>query len=121
MTIWKLVPPVRQRSAAVAEASSGLSGRIVDSYTNIQSVKLFARAEREDGFVLEGFRTHLDAFLTFARTMAGLMVSLTSHEQRPHRLGLRARRLSVEPRLDLASGPSPSPPRWCSASTRCRA
>ncbi len=78
VTIWKLVPPVRQRSAAVAEASSGLSGRIVDSYTNIQSVKLFARAEREDGFVLEGFRTHLDAFLTFARTMAGLMVSLST-------------------------------------------
>ncbi len=78
LTIWKLVPPVRQRSAAVAEASSGLSGRIVDSYTNIQSVKLFARAEREDGFVLEGFRTHIDAFLNFARTMATLMVSLTS-------------------------------------------
>ena len=76
LTIWKLVPPVRQRSAAVAEANSGLSGRIVDSYTNIQSVKLFARAEREDGFVLEGFRTHIDAFLSFARTMAGLMVSL---------------------------------------------
>ncbi len=78
VTIWKLVPPVRQRSAAVAEASSGLSGRIVDSYTNIQSVKLFARAEREDGFVLEGFRTHIEAFLAFARTMAALMVSLTS-------------------------------------------
>ncbi len=78
LTIWKLVPPVRQRSAAVAEASSGLSGRIVDSYTNIQSVKLFARAEREDGFVLEGFRIHIEAFLDFARTMAGLMVSLTT-------------------------------------------
>jgi ATP-binding cassette subfamily B multidrug efflux pump len=78
LTIWKLVPPVRQRSAAMAEASSGLSGRIVDSYTNIQSVKLFARAEREDGFVLEGFRTHIEAFLNFARTMAGLMVSLST-------------------------------------------
>ena len=78
LTIWKLVPPVRQRSAAVAEASSGLSGRIVDSYTNIQSVKLFARAEREDGFVLDGFRIHIEAFLNFARTMAGLMVSLST-------------------------------------------
>ena len=78
VTIWRLVPPVRQRSAAVAEASSGLSGRIVDSYTNIQSVKLFARAEREDGFVLEGFRIHIEAFLNFARTMATLMVSLST-------------------------------------------
>jgi ATP-binding cassette subfamily B multidrug efflux pump len=78
VTIWRLVPPVRQRSAAVAEASSSLSGRIVDSYTNVQSVKLFGRAEREDSFVLEGFRTHLDAFLNFARTMATLMVSLST-------------------------------------------
>ena len=78
VTIWKLVPPVRQRSAAVAEASSGLSGRIVDSYTNIQSVKLFAPAEREDAFVLAGFRNHLNAFLDFARTMATLMVSLST-------------------------------------------
>ena len=78
VTIWRLVPQVRQRSAAVAEASSGLSGRIVDSYTNIQSVKLFASAKREDGFVLDGFRTHIDAFLNFARTMATLMVSLST-------------------------------------------
>jgi ATP-binding cassette subfamily B multidrug efflux pump len=78
VTIWKLVPPVRQRSAAVAEAASGLSGRIVDSYTNIQSVKLFAHARREDDFVLRGFRTHIDAFLDFARTMATMMVTLNS-------------------------------------------
>ncbi len=76
--IWKLVPPVRIRSAAMSEAASGLSGRIVDSYTNIQSVKLFAHAEREDAFVLKGFERHLAAFLDFARTMASLMVSLST-------------------------------------------
>ena len=56
------MPPVRDRSAALSEASSGLSGRIVDSYTNIQSVKLFAHAEREDAFALRGFRRHIEAF-----------------------------------------------------------
>ena len=35
---------------------SALTGRIVDSYTNIQSVKLFAHAEREDGFAREACR-----------------------------------------------------------------
>jgi ATP-binding cassette subfamily B multidrug efflux pump len=78
IAIWKLVPSVRDRSAAVSEASSGLSGRIVDSYTNIQSVKLFAHAEREDAFALRGFHIHIDAFRAFARVMATLMVSLST-------------------------------------------
>jgi ATP-binding cassette subfamily B multidrug efflux pump len=78
VTIWKLVPSVRDRSAAVSEASSGLSGRIVDSYTNIQSVKLFAHAEREDAFALRGFHIHIEAFRAFARVMAALIVSLST-------------------------------------------
>ena len=77
LVIVYLVPPVRLRSAAVAEANSGLSGRIVDSYSNIQSVKLFAHAEREDAFAYEGFRNHLDAYRRFALTVANLQVTLT--------------------------------------------
>ena len=41
-------PQVRQLSEAQAEARSILTGRVVDSYTNILTVKLFAHAERED-------------------------------------------------------------------------
>ena len=40
----------RPRSIAMSEANSGLTGRVVDSFTNIQSVKLFAHAEREEAF-----------------------------------------------------------------------
>ena len=72
-----LVPQVRTRSAAVAEANSALSGRIVDGYSNIQSVKLFAHADREDAFAYEGFRMHLDAYRAFALTTANLQVWLT--------------------------------------------
>ena len=71
-----LVPQVRARSAAVAEANSALSGRIVDGYSNIQSVKLFAHADREDAFAYEGFRMHLDAYRAFALTLANLQVWL---------------------------------------------
>jgi len=78
VTIWRLVPSVRARSEHVSEANSGLSGRIVDSYTNIQSVKLFAHAEREDAFALHGFRTQITAFRDFARTMATMIVSLST-------------------------------------------
>lgn len=49
-----VVPRMRDRSRAASEQRSLLTGRIVDSYTNILSIKLFARAEREDGFVQEG-------------------------------------------------------------------
>ena len=55
------------RSAAVAEANSVLSGRIVDSYTNIQSVKLFAHADREDEFALEAFEQQIRRLPRFRR------------------------------------------------------
>jgi len=73
-----LVPPVRARSSEVSEASSGLSGRIVDGYSNIQSVKLFAHSEREEAFALEGFNRHLEAVQAFARTTGTMMVALTT-------------------------------------------
>jgi ATP-binding cassette subfamily B multidrug efflux pump len=49
-----LVPRLRDRSRAASEQRSGLTGRIVDSYTNIFTAKLFARAADEDDFIREG-------------------------------------------------------------------
>ena len=40
------VPRMRDRSKEMSEARSMLTGRIVDTYTNILTVKLFARAQR---------------------------------------------------------------------------
>lgn len=48
-----LVPRLRDRSRAASEARSLLTGRVVDSYTNVLLVKLFARARDEDAFVRE--------------------------------------------------------------------
>lgn len=39
------VPRLRQRAGAVAAAQSKLTGRIVDAYTNIYALKLFARTD----------------------------------------------------------------------------
>jgi ATP-binding cassette, subfamily B, multidrug efflux pump len=50
-----LVPRIRQRSTDASEARSMLLGRIVDSYTNILTVKLFAHAEREDAYARAAF------------------------------------------------------------------
>ncbi len=76
-TIWFLVPPVRARSAEVAEANSSLSGRVVDSFTNIQAVKLFSNSERADAFVLEGFERQLAAMQRLIRAIMNMTVSLT--------------------------------------------
>ncbi len=42
---------LRDRSPAVSKVCSALTGRLVDSDTNILTVNLFARADDEDSFV----------------------------------------------------------------------
>ncbi|UFN51262.1 ABC transporter ATP-binding protein/permease [Roseomonas sp. OT10] len=49
-----IVPRLRDRARKASESRSLLTGRVVDSYTNILTVKLFARAADEDAFVREG-------------------------------------------------------------------
>jgi ATP-binding cassette subfamily B multidrug efflux pump len=56
------VPRLRDRSRLVSEVRSGLTGRVVDSYTNILTVKLFARARDEDQFVRDSVAEHTEAF-----------------------------------------------------------
>ncbi|BAT58943.1 putative multidrug export ATP-binding/permease protein [Variibacter gotjawalensis] len=56
------VPRMRDRSKNVSEARSMLTGRIVDTYTNILTVKLFARARNEDRYVRDAIGEHTNAF-----------------------------------------------------------
>ncbi len=55
------VPRLRNRSQRMSAARSQLSGRVVDSYTNIQTVKLFARPRDEDAFVSEAMEEMTEA------------------------------------------------------------
>ncbi|MGD1877471.1 MAG: ABC transporter ATP-binding protein [Kiloniellaceae bacterium] len=75
--IYYMVPPVRRKSAAVSESNSALTGRIVDSYTNIQSVKLFAHAEREEAFVAEVIDRHTLNLRQLMRAIFLMTVTLT--------------------------------------------
>jgi len=72
------VPRMRDRSKDMSEVRSLLTGRIVDSYTNILTVKLFARAWQEDAYVREALDQHTDKFHTSLRlnTLFGLTLSL---------------------------------------------
>ena len=53
------VPKLGKISAEQADARSNMTGRIVDSYTNIQTVKLFSHSLREAEFAHEGMDTFL--------------------------------------------------------------
>src|SRR5882724_9299454 len=71
------VPRMRDRSKSVSEARSMLTGRIVDSYTNILTVKLFARAQEEDAYVRDAVDEHTGMFHASLRlnTLFGLTLS----------------------------------------------
>ena len=63
------VPRLRHRSQGMSAARSALIGRIVDSYTNISTVKLFARPRDEDAFVSEAVDDLTDAHQLQMRLM----------------------------------------------------
>jgi len=72
------VPRLRNVSAEQADARSLMTGRIVDSYTNIQTVKMFAHAEREDAYARESMETFLDSVHRQMRLVTLLTVTLNS-------------------------------------------
>jgi ATP-binding cassette, subfamily B, multidrug efflux pump len=67
--MYFLVPRIRERSKVSSIARSELTGRIVDSYTNILTVKLFARAREEDQYVRDAVDHHVDLFTASQRLL----------------------------------------------------
>lgn len=57
--LWVIVPRLGRVAQAQADARSAMTGRIVDSYTNIASVKLFSHSAREEAWMRDG----MDQFL----------------------------------------------------------
>ena len=70
------VPRIKHRSFVVSEARSTLTGRIVDGYTNILTVKLFAHAEREEAFVREAMAEHTEALAAEVRMITLLELTI---------------------------------------------
>jgi ATP-binding cassette subfamily B multidrug efflux pump len=54
------IPRLGKVSAAQADARSVMTGRIVDSYTNIQTVKLFSHGRRESDYAREGMADFME-------------------------------------------------------------
>lgn len=86
ITVWMIVffiiarfyvPKVREHARLSAESGSGVSGRMVDGYANIQTVKLHGSQAHEDDWVLKSFYNHQKHIIAFTRTLTAMRVSLT--------------------------------------------
>mgnify|MGYP001169819782 CR=1 FL=1 len=70
--LYYFVPRLGRISQAQADARSIMTGRIVDSYTNIQTVKLFSHGDREIKFARDG----MDDFLVTVHKQMRLVTLL---------------------------------------------
>ncbi|NKN38365.1 ABC transporter ATP-binding protein [Agrobacterium sp. a22-2] len=70
------VPRIRHHARDTAETASMLNGRLVDSYSNIQTLKLFGREEQNDHYIRDGFDRFQDSMRPFARLLTGVRASL---------------------------------------------
>jgi ATP-binding cassette subfamily B multidrug efflux pump len=77
--LHRYVPAVRTNAKEVANAKSVLTGRLVDSYSNINLVKIDSEPEREDAFVAEGMRGLIARVRQFGRTIAMLRISVITN------------------------------------------
>ncbi len=66
------IPRLGRVAEKQADARSLMTGRVVDSYTNIQTVKLFSHASREADYARNGMRDFLGTVYRQMRLVTGL-------------------------------------------------
>ena len=76
--LWLFVPRMRDLSRLSSEARSLVMARVVDSYTNVLTVKLFARMADEDSYVRESIDEHGAAMQRHMRVMTRFHFLLTA-------------------------------------------
>ena len=72
------VPQMRDLAKTSSELRSMVMGRVVDSYTNILTVKLFARVSDEDKYVREVIDEHTGAIRAHMRLITRFMTTLSA-------------------------------------------
>jgi ATP-binding cassette subfamily B multidrug efflux pump len=70
------VPRLQAIATAQADARALMTGRIVDSYTNIATVKLFSHTRREADYAQEGMQAFLQTVYRQMRLATGINVSV---------------------------------------------
>ncbi len=72
------IPKLGGIAADQSDARSIMTGRVVDSYTNITTVKMFAHADREDAYVKESMTEFLDAVISMMRLVTLMTATLNA-------------------------------------------
>lgn len=70
------VPKLKRISQLQADSRSMMTGRIVDSYTNIVTLKLFSHTSRESSYIKDGMQEFLDTVHPQMRLATALNISL---------------------------------------------
>ncbi len=72
------IPRVKQRSWKASEARSKLMGRIVDGYSNVLTLKLFAHTHREEAYVADAMAEQTDKLRRMTRVTTAMDASITT-------------------------------------------
>lgn len=70
------IPKLKAASTAQADARSTMTGRVVDSYTNIATVKLFAHTQKEAEYAQGSMESFLHTVYRQMRLVTGINVSV---------------------------------------------
>ncbi|MBL4799707.1 MAG: ABC transporter ATP-binding protein [Oleispira sp.] len=73
---YYFVPRLKRIATTQADARSTMTGRIVDSYSNIATVKLFSHTQREADYAQQGMKGFLATVYQQMRLATGLNVSI---------------------------------------------
>ncbi|MDY8110517.1 ABC transporter ATP-binding protein [Fulvimarina sp. 2208YS6-2-32] len=74
--IRNILPQIRILGRERANANSVWTGRVVDSFTNILSVKLFDSTRKEDAFVKNGFANYVEAVRRLCRALTTIRTAI---------------------------------------------
>ena len=77
-TLYIFIPRTRKRSWAASEARSKLMGRIVDGYSNVLTLKMFAHTRREEAYVAEAMAEQTGKLRSMTRLTTGMDISITA-------------------------------------------
>ena len=76
-TLTYFVPRTKERSWRQSEARSKLMGRIVDGYSNILTLKLFAHTRREEAYVADAMSEQIQRMRQMTRLTTAMDASIT--------------------------------------------
>jgi ATP-binding cassette subfamily B multidrug efflux pump len=71
------VPRIRKHARAAAESFAGLTGRMVDVFSNIMTLRLFSRDADNDAYMRKGFENTQVTQMQFTRYLTGVRASMS--------------------------------------------